>query len=219
MTETIRPSQRAFSRSESDQAQFLKRWLAVWVALLTVVVVVVIFFLTAITGSLNKINNNLATTDADAAAAGGNVVRLPDQVQAINESLVAIDPALKNIPSQAEAILGALNSINGKLVTTDGSLKETGGNLRSILGQANDIQSMLVDADDPADGQGVQNIHQRVAKANGVGNTGRFGSTPHNLTAAEADGRAILEGLKDTNKHLSSICKTAAVTGSKNCSA
>ena len=40
MTETIGPSQRAFRRAQNDQAQFLKRWLAVWVALLTVVVLV-----------------------------------------------------------------------------------------------------------------------------------------------------------------------------------
>lgn len=217
MSETIRPSQRAFVRSESDQAQFLKRWLAVWVALLTVVVLVVIVFLLKITSSLNAINNNLATTDSAASGAGGNVKRLPDQVQAINESLVGIDPVLKPIPGQAEAILGVLSSINGKLVTTDGSLKDTSGNLKTILGQANDIEGMLIDADDPTDGKGVQNIHQRVAKANGVGNTGRFGSTPNSLTAAEADGRNILAGLQDTNKHLSSICKTAAVTGTKNC--
>jgi len=217
MTETIGPSQRAYRRAQSDQAQFLKRWLAVWVALLTVVVLVVIVFLLKITDSLSAINNNLTTTDAAASGAGGNVRNLPNQVEAINESLVAIDPALKPIPQQAVDILGTLTSINGKLVTTDGSLKDTSGNLKSVLGQANDIRSMLVDADDPPDGKGVANIHQRVAFANGVGNTGRFGTNPDNLTAAEATAQAIIAGLNDTNKHLTSICRSPAVLGAKSC--
>ena len=217
MAETIGPSQRAFRRAQSDQAQFLKRWLSVWVALLTVVVLVVIVFLLKITDSLSAINDNLTTTDSAAAGAGGNVQRLPDQVQAINESLVGIDPALKDIPAQAEAILGALTSINGKLVTTDGSLQDTSGNLKTVLGQANDIRGVLVDADDPPDGLGVANIHQRVAFANGVGNTGRFGTNPNNLTAAEASATAIIAGLNDTNKHLTSICRSPAVLGAKAC--
>ncbi len=217
MTETISPSQRAFRRSQTDQAQFLKRWLAVWVALLTVVVLVVIVFLLKITSSLDSINTNLATTDPDLVAAGGNVAALPDQVQAINGSLEAIDPALKPVPQQTEEILAALTSINGKLTTTDGSLKDTSGNLKTILGQANDVQAMLVDADDPPDGKGVQNIHQRVAFANGVGSTGRFGTNPHNLSAAEADAVNIISGLQDTNKHLTSICRSPAVLGAKTC--
>ncbi|MCA1684197.1 MAG: hypothetical protein LC708_03615 [Actinobacteria bacterium] len=217
MTETIGPSQRAYRRAQNDQAQFLKRWLAVWVALLTVVVLVVIVFLLKITDSLSSINNNLTTTDAAASGAGGNVRNLPNQVEAINESLVAIDPALKPIPQQAVDILGTLTSINGKLVTTDGSLKDTSGNLKSILGQANDIKGMLVDADDPPDGKGVQNIHQRVAFANGVGNTGRFGTNPDNLTAAEATAQSIIAGLNDTTKHLTSICRSPAVLGAKAC--
>lgn len=217
MTETIGPSQRAYRRAQSDQAQFLKRWLAVWVALLTVVVLVVIVFLLKITDSLSAINNNLTTTDEAAAGAGGNVQRLPDQVQAINESLVGIDPALKPIPQQAVDILDTLTSINGKLTTTDGSLKDTSGNLKSVLGQANDIRGMLVDADDPADGKGVQNIHQRVAFANGVGNTGRFGANPDSLSVAETTAVAIIAGLNDTNKHLTSICRSPAVLGAKAC--
>lgn len=213
MAETIGPSQRAYRRAATDQAQFLKRWLAVWVALLTVVVLVVIVFLLKITDSLSSINGNLATTETGVTGAGGNVERLPDQVQAINESLVGIDPVLKPIPQQTQDILAALQSINGKLTTTDNSLKDTSGNLRGILGQANDIRGMLVDADDPPDGKGVQNIHQRVAFANGVGPTGRFGANPNNLTAAEVDATNIIAGLQDTNKHLAAICNSPAVMG------
>jgi ABC-type transporter Mla subunit MlaD len=217
MAETIGPSRRARERASSDQAQFLKRWLSVWVALLTVVVLVVVVFLVKITDSLSAINTNLSTTDPGLVSAGGNVQRLPDQVAAINESLVGIDPALKGIPQQTQDILAALTSINGKLTTTDGSLKDTSGNLKTVLGQAQDIRSLLVDADDPPDGKGVQNIHQRVAFANGQGATGRFGTNPNNLTAAEVDAKNIIAGLQDTNKHLTSICRSPAVLGAKTC--
>ena len=217
MAETIGPSRRAMERASTDQAQFLKRWLAVWVALLTVVVLVVVVFLLKITDSLSAINTNLETTDPGLVSAGGNVQRLPDQVASINESLVGIDPALKDIPRQTEDILAALTSINNKLVPTDGSLKDTSANLKTILGQAQDIRGLLVDADDPPDGLGVQNIHQRVAFANGQGATGRFGANPNNLTAAEVDATNIIAGLQDTNRHLTSICRSPAVLGAKTC--
>jgi ABC-type transporter Mla subunit MlaD len=212
MAETIGPSRRTFQRAETDQAQFLKRWLSVWVALLTVVVVVVVVFLLKITDSLSSIDDGLAEADTGVTGAGGDVGSLPDQVANINESLNAIDPALKNVPDQTVAILQALQSINGKLVTTDGSLKDTGGNLRAVVGQATDISNLLINADDPSDGLGVQNIHQRVAFANGVGNTGRFGSNPNNLTVAEAQAGNILAGLVDTNRHLVGICNSTAVS-------
>ena len=217
--ESIAPSDRSRQRAQVDQALFLKRWLLVWVALLTVVVIVVIFFLLAINKALNSINTGLVGTTSAVVGAGGNVQDLPSQVERINGSLAGIDPALQPIPARVDAIIGALSSIEGKLRTTDGSLKDTSGMLRTILGQAGDIRGMLVDADDPPDGLGVQNIHQRVAFINGVGNTGRFGVNPQNLTVAEADARNILAGLVDTNRHLAGICRSAAVTatGPKPC--
>lgn len=212
MAETITPSSRMARRAETDQAQFLKRWLAVWVALLTVVVAVVVVFLIFITSSLSSIDNNLVTANSDVGLAGGNVRNLPNQVEKINGSLTTIDPALKPIPGQVDAIIGALSSIDGKLKTTDASLRTTSGTLQgSILGGLRTISGLLVDADDPPDGKGVQNIHQRVAFLNGVGSTGRFGNNPDSLTVAEQDAVNILAGLVDTNKALIGICTSSAV--------
>lgn len=196
----------------ADQAKFLRRWLAVWVALIAVVVLVVIAYLLAITKALNSINTGLGVTDTAVTGAGGNVENLPSQVQNINRSLEAIDPALQPIPKQAEGIIAALSSINGKLVTTDGSLKDTAAMLHTILNQAGNISGMLVDADNPPDRLGVQNIWQRVNFLNGQGDTGPFGVNPTNLTAAERDAANILAGLVDTNKHLTGICTSGAVT-------
>jgi ABC-type transporter Mla subunit MlaD len=217
MAETITPSSRMARRAETDQAQFLKRWLAVWVALLTVVVAVVVVFLLFITSSLSSIDSNLVTANSDVGGAGGNVRNLPTQVERINGSLSTIDPALRPIPGQVDAIIGALSSIDGKLRTTDASLRTTSGTLQgSILGGLNTIRGLLIDADDPPDGRGVQNIHQRVAFLNGVGATGRFGSNPDSLTVAEADARNILAGLVDTNRALNGICESGAVQAAGN---
>ena len=207
-------------RMAEDQSRFIARWLKVWVALLTVVTLVVVVFLIFITNSLASINGNLATARNAVVGAGGDVKTLPDQVDRINASLSGIDPALKPIPGQADQIIAALSSIDSKLKNTDSSLKDTSGILITVLGQANTIRGVLVDADNPPDGFGVQNIHQRVAFANGVGTpgpgkgagngpgqgTGRFGVNPANLSAARTDANNILAGLVDTNRHLTSIC-------------
>ncbi len=211
MAETIRPSQRAFARADSDQAQFLSRWLKVWVTLLTVVTLVVVVYLIAITNSLASINGNLAVANDAVTGAGGDVLTLPDQVERVNGSLGGIDPALKNIPAQADTIIASLTSINSKLTATDSSLKDTSGVLRVVLGTGADIRGVLVDADDPADRLGVQNIHRRVAFANGFGETGWLGSNPGNLSAAKAAAGNILAGLVDVNKHLVGICNSTAV--------
>lgn len=217
MAETIAPSRRAFARSAEDQGRFLRRWMTVWIVLLTVVTLVVVVFLVAITNSLADINGNLATADEAVTGAGGDVKSLPDQVERVNASLGGIDPALKPVPAQADQIIAALSSIDGKLRRTDSSLKDTSSVLRTVLSQAGDIRGVLADADDPADKLGVQNIHQRVAFANGTGNTGSFGTNANSLTAAKADAGNILAGLVDVNKHLASICNSNAVSGPKAC--
>ncbi len=209
--------------SGEDTSRFLNRWLKVWIALLVVVTLVVVVYLIAITNSLASINGNLGVADRAVTGAGGDTKTLPDQVQGINASLAAIDPALKPIPGQADQIIGALTDIDGKLATTDGSLKDTSsslmgtsgqlvdtsGILQRVLGQAGSIRDNLFQADQPngpcqqdsCDGSklGVQNIHQRVAIAN------------NRLVPAEADARNILAGLAQVNQNLFSICSTGTL--------
>ncbi len=214
-------SYRRAPRASEDQARFIARWLKVWVALLTVVTLVVVVFLIFITNSLASINGNLATANDAVTGAGGDVKTLPDQVQNVNASLTGIDPALKPIPGQADQIIAALTSIDSKLRTTDGSLATIDSTLNTVLGQASTIRGVLADADNPPDRLGVQNIHQRVAVANGVGTagpgvgaapgpgrgTGPFPANPNGLSAAKADAGNILAGLLDTNANLTSACR------------
>ena len=202
---------------ESDSSQYLKKWITVWVALLAIVTLVVVVFLVTITNSLASINGSLAVADNAVTGAGGDVKTLPSEVDTVNNSLAQIDPNLKPIPGQADAIIAALTSINSKLTTTDNSLKDTTGVLQTVNRQTTDVRGVLVDADDPPDGFGVQNIHQRVAFANGTGNTGRFGTNPSNLQAAKGDTGHILAQLQVVNRNLRGICSNPAVMGAKVC--
>jgi len=209
--------------TSDDSSRFLGRWLKVWIALLVVVTLVVVVYLIAITNSLASINRNLGVADRAVTGAGGDTKTLPDQVQGINASLAAIDPALKPIPGQADEIIGALTSIDGKLGTVDGSLKDTSSSLQGtssqlvetsnilqrVLGQAGTIRENLIQADQangPCESAGcgmtklgVQNIHQRVAIANNV------------LVPAEVDARNIIAGLNQVNANLLSICSTGTL--------
>ena len=202
---------------ESDSSQYLKKWITVWVALLAIVTLVVVVFLVTITNSLASINGSLAVADNAVTGAGGDVKTLPSEVDTVNNSLAQIDPNLKPIPGQADAIIAALTSINSKLTTTDNSLKDTTGVLQTVNRQTTDVKGVLIDADDPPDGFGVQNIHQRVAFANGTGNTGRFGTNPSNLSAAKGDTGVILSQLQVVNRNLRGICSNPAVLGAKVC--
>lgn len=203
----------AMGRS-TDEAQFLKRWLGVWVVLLSVVTLVAVTFLIFITNNLAAINADLAVADEAVSGAGGDVVTLPEAVDTVNASLGGIDPNLLPIPGQADSIIASLRSIDSKLTNVDSSLKDTGPTLKSVLGQTAQVEAVLIDADDPADKLGVQNIHQRVAFLNGIGNasTGSFGVNKDPLSASEADTTNILAQLREVNKHLTNICKSGVVT-------
>ena len=218
MASTIAPGSRTAGSGSGED--FLKRWLLVWVVLLAVVTLVVVVFLVTITNSLASINGNLKVADDAVTNIGGDTKTLPDQVDTVNGSLGAIDPALKPIPGQADSIIQSLVSIEGKLRTVDGSLRDTTGILRTVLGQTGDIRAVLVDADDPADRLGVQNIHRKVAVANGVGNVGEQTASPQNLTNAKSDTANVLSDLVDANKHLVNICRNPAANvlgGSQPC--
>ncbi len=223
MTMGTRGELRSAPRVRPDDAQtsFLARWLRVWVVVLVVVAAVVVAFLVLITNTLSSINGNLGTADRAVTGVGRNVVPLPTQVDTVNGALAAIDPALKPIPGQADQIIGALSSINGKLGSIDTSLKDTSSVLSNVLPSVNTIRDVLINADDPPDRLGVQNIHRRIAAANGAGSAAVAGAaggggcgefcTTSNLTTAEQDAQNILARLVSVNGHLNSVCHATVV--------
>lgn len=180
------------------------RWLKVWVTIGILVVLVVIGFLLGIISALESIDSALGVTTSAVQGIGTDVDPLPAHIAQANETLVAIDTALKPIPAQADSIIASLTSINGSLVTADASLKNTSAVLITVLNDARTILSVLIDADDPPDQLGVQNIHRRVSDINGV------------LGSARADAVAIakdLDSVDGTAKHVNNICKTGGTLG------
>ena len=214
---------RPASKPQADERSYLSRWLRIWVGVLSVVTLVVVVYLTLITNSLANVNGNLGTVSREVAGAGSNTVDLPGNVDRINDSLAKIDTALKPIPGQAGVIVGALSSINDKLGQTDASLADTASVVQSVLSSVGQVSTVLIDADEPGDNLGVQDIHQRVARANGRnspaqgtasagGTPGPFGPTPGNLAAAEVDAKAISGGLESINGSLFGACRSLVIS-------
>ena len=205
------------AKPRDEERAFLSKWLKVWVGLLSVVTLVVVVYLTLITNSLSDINGNLGTVSREVGSAGANTVQLPNSVDRINASLTDIDAALKPITGQADTIVGALTSINGSLTDTDASLQNTASVLQTIMGGVDAISASLIDADEPADNLGVQDIHQRIARANGRnsprvgtasagGTPGPFGATPANLADAQLDTGVIVGRIDAINSSLTGVC-------------
>ncbi|MDQ4132303.1 MAG: hypothetical protein M3179_03660 [Actinomycetota bacterium] len=210
---------RASTGGEADSdAAFVSKWIPIWAGLLTVVTLVVVVFLITISNSLAAINGDLAVADEAVTGAGGDVPTLPGEVETVTGHLTNIDEDVKPIQTMTDQIIGSLRSIDGKLANVDASLKDTGPILANgVLPTANNILGVLRAADDPPDRLGVQNIHQRLAFANGVGNTGPFGQNPANVQVIIGQARTEVGILAEVNKHLTSICRSPAVQGPKAC--
>ena len=180
-------------RSDLDMGLFLRRWLRVWVALITVVLIVVIVYLFFITNSLASIDDRLAPTEKSVVGAGSSVQRLPDQVEAINKSLESIDPSLKPIDAKLDQIIGALTPIDNNLKVTGGSLVSTASMLQRVTNQANDIRGVVTSAQTPGSA-GTELIWRQLQVANNLLDPG-----------VRSDARNIVAGLQDANAHLRNV--------------
>jgi hypothetical protein len=146
-----------------------QRWLSVYVTIGVLVVIVVIGFLLGINSALTSIDRSLGTTTDNVVNIGGDVNPLPGHIARINDTLVAIDTALKPIPGQADSIIGSLSSINGLVGNIDVSLKNTSGTLITALSGLREIDNVLEDINEArADGKGAQVIIGQVADINRV---------------------------------------------------
>jgi hypothetical protein len=221
-------------------ARWLKVWVALLAVVVLVVVVYLIAItnsLASINGNLATADDAVTGAGGDVktlpdqvesvnASLGGidpALQPIPGQADAIVSNLTSINGKLVDVDN-------SLKDTNGKLVTIDSSLKDTTGVLRAILGETTAINGELVSADQPngpcagetvpppiTEGgncepskDGVQNIHQRVALANG------------DLNPALADANRIVASLGDNEAgvvgSLNGICDSL-VAGVLGCNA
>ncbi len=197
-------------------------WVRVWMVLLAVVTLVVAVYLLVITNSLADINGNLGTAVRAVQGTGENVASLPTQLGRLNEGLEGIDGATAPLRRKADEVAAYLGSIERSLTSTDRSLKGAASALSGGLASLTGLSNVLVDMDNPPDGLGIQQAHQRLAALNGVGSqpqgsaamggtSGAFGLSAGGLAAAQADAHDIAFALTSIGRHLWAVCNSPAM--------
>lgn len=187
----------------------------------------------SIRGKLGTIDSSLGDTDASLVNTDASLVDTSNQLGNITSLLVDTSGTLVTISGSLDDTSGTLQGISPSLDDTSGmlqvispSLKDTSGELVSVLELATRIDTTLKDAQrsaatDPADpnAEGTNAIWRRVRFLNGgpwerQGDSDDQdtslagpGANPNGLAPVEADATAILGGLREVNKHLTSICE------------
>lgn len=82
----------------------LQRWLNTWIALGAVVLVVTAGYLFFISNALVSIHRDLASTGDAVASAEGNTKTLPGQLTTLNQTLAALEVALRATPDNTTAV-------------------------------------------------------------------------------------------------------------------
>ena len=171
-------------------------------------------------GYIQKINANL--TDIDEA-----LKPIPGQGVAILNSLTSINGSTGRVNA-------ALETTSSSLLSTSSSLVDTTGTLQTISASLDDTEASLVDTTDTlgvilrslrstsgvlivVDGR-VKTINQRLRQVQSASSQGT-GAVPPLVTSINgslggilSDTNKINAGLTDAHNHLTSICKSTAVT-------
>ncbi len=189
----------------------------------------------SIRGRLGAIDSSLVDTDASLVDTDASLEDTSNQLGTISSSLVDTSGQLGTISSSLVGTSGTLQTISPSLVDTSQVLRrgvlprlvDIAGETTSIRGLAERIDNTLEDAQrsrvsEPVSSEtalGTNGIWRRVRFLNG----GPFerpgdrddednslrgpGNNPDGLAPIEGDATAILAGLQEVNKHLTSICE------------
>jgi hypothetical protein len=188
----------------------------------------------SIRGKLGSIDSSLGDTDASLVNTDASLVDTSGQLGNITSllvdtsgTLVTISGSLDDTSGRLQGISPSLDDTSGKLQGISPSLDDTSGELVSVLSLARQIDETLKDAQrsrvsEPvadADALGTNGIWRRVRFING----GPFerqgdandedndlagpGGNPEGLLPAREDTTAIVGGLEQVNRHLTSICQ------------
>ena len=177
---------------------------------------------------IENINSSLTEIDRAAEPIAGQASEIINNLRPIDNELKLTNngpQGLTDTDNRLESTLGSLQGTSGQLVTvaqsltqTDPTLQEVSGRLETIFALVSRISGTLVSAQ-RVDREGTEAIWRRVRFLNG----GQFraGGTLNTkgLRFVREDADQILAGLREVNKHLSSICGQlpAGVTGETRC--
>jgi hypothetical protein len=185
----------------------------------------------SIRGKLGSIDSSLGDTDASLVNTDASLVDTSGQLGNITSLLVDTSGTLVTISGSLDDTSGRLQGISPSLADTSGklqdispSLDDTSGELVSVLSLARKIDTTLKDAQEsrastPPDAEalGTHGIWRRVRFINGGAfqrpgddeDTELVGpnNNPNGLAPIEADATAIVGGLEQINRHLTSVCE------------
>ena len=180
--------------------------------------------LRSINGRLGNVERSLVNTTGSLVNTSGLLVNTSGQLVNINGLLANTAGTLVTVSGSLVGTAGTLGTVSNTLVGTAGtlgristSLIDTTRNLVSIRQLAQRIDVTLKDAQ-RVDTLGTNAIWRRVRFING----GPFqrggndqdtslagpGENPNGLAPIKADAGNILGGLREVNKHLTSICRS-----------
>lgn len=185
----------------------------------------------SIRGRLTSVDSSLVDTDASLTDTDASLVDTSGQLGNITASLVDTSGMLGNISGSLVDTSGTLGNISGSLVNTSGvlrrispSLVDVASELVSIRTLAGRIDNTLVNAQS-IKFVGTNSIWRRVRFLNGgpFRRPGEFprdndndvsgpGGNPNGLVPAKADTGNILGGLREVNKHLTSVCEAPVLS-------
>ena len=184
----------------------------------------------SIRGRLGSVDASLVDTDSSLVDTDASLVDTSGQLGNITSSLVDTSGTLGNISSSLVDTSGTLGGISGSLDDTSGilrrispSLVDTANELVSIRTLAGRIDDTLVTAQN-VPSLGTNAIWRRVRFINGGpfrrpgdrkdGDNDLAGprANPNGLTPVKADAGNILLGLREVNKHLTSVCQAPVLS-------
>ncbi|HEV2127368.1 MAG TPA: hypothetical protein VGR22_01985 [Thermomicrobiales bacterium] len=184
----------------------------------------------SIRGKLGAIDSSLGDTDASLENTDASLVDTSNQLGNITSllndtagTLVTISGSLDDTSGTLQGISPSLDDTSGMLEVISPSLDDTSGELVSVLALARRIDTTLKAAQRSEAGEGddfhlgTNGIWRRVRFLNG-GAFDRPGDdkdtslagpndNPNGLEPVEDDATAIIGGLIEINKHLTSICE------------
>lgn len=179
----------------------------------------------SVRGRLGSVDSSLVDTNSSLSDTDASLVDTSGQLGNITGSLVDTSGTLTGISGSLGDTSGTLGNVSGSLVDTSGtlrrispSLSDTAGQLVSVRSLATRINRTLVAAQD-VNSLGTNGIWRRVRFING----GPFrrpgdrndndnslagpGNNPNGLTSIKGDSGNIVGGLRQVNRHLTSICE------------
>ena len=185
----------------------------------------ILFSLRSIQGSLTDVDDSLVDTSSSLRDTSASLIDTSGTLGNITGLLVDTSGTLQTISASLVSTSGTLGGVSGSLVDTSGilrrvapSLVDVSRDLVSVRSLASNIDATLKDAQS-RNTLGTNAIWRRVRFLNGgpfirAGDSNDNdtslagpGNNPSGLVPIKVDADNILGGLREVNKHLTSVCQ------------